>query len=76
MNSDAEMTTEISSGAVYGTDDPDTIHPWSFCFAVTFDEQTDNKYIYNLRYNETGPPNIDDIHDTELDQIVMYKVED
>ena len=76
MNSDSEMTDMMRSGANYGHWDADTNQAWQFCFAITFEEQTDNKYYYNLRYNFTGPEFRDDVWDPIMDQLVTYKIED
>ena len=76
MNSNAEMNEMIKSGAQYGKVDDATNSKWQFCFAVTFEEQTDNKYHYNVRFNTTGQQKEDDVYDTFWDQVISYKVED
>jgi ATP-binding cassette subfamily A (ABC1) protein 3 len=75
VSSNLEMDRLIQKDKIYGTMDPATNIKWQFCFAISFEEQSSNKYTYNIRYNNTGPSFIDDIWDPIDAQYVFYKVE-
>jgi ATP-binding cassette subfamily A (ABC1) protein 3 len=75
VSSDLEMTRLMQKDKIYGTIDPLTNMKWQFCFAISFDEQSSDKYQYNIRYNNTGPSMVDDIWDPVDKQYVFYKLE-